>query len=150
MGLEEIHQLTTTYIVSLDIDIETFEGEPFTLKLETFVVGNAASNYSLTFTEFTHSSNRVNYQLFNTNGLMFTTRNRDNDLRDNANCASDMRRGGWWYHGCGHVNLNGNYEGDVTPTWTGIVVMYIDTTSASIEDTKAVRSVEMILRTRVP
>ena len=151
MGLEEIHQLSTTHDLSLDIDIETFEGEPFTLKLETFVVGNSASNYTMTFTEFTYSSNRVNFQLFNTNydGLMFTTRDRDHDLRDNANCASDMRRGGWWYHGCGHVNLNGNYEGHVTPTGTGILVMYIDTTSASIEDTKAVRSVEMILRTRV-
>ena len=28
MGLEEIHQLTTTHNVSLFIDIETFEGSP--------------------------------------------------------------------------------------------------------------------------
>ena len=151
LGLEEIHQLTTAHDVSLFINIETFDGEPFTLKLETFLVGNSASNYSMNFTEYTHSSDRVNFQLFNTNydGLMFTTRDRDNDLRNNANCASGPRNGGWWYHGCGHVNLNGNYEGDVTPTGTGILVMYIDTTSGSISDTKAVQSVEMILRTRV-
>ena len=151
IGLEEIHQLTTAHDVSLFINIETFDGEPFTLKLETFLVGNSASNYSMNFTAYTHSSDRVNFQLFNTNydGLMFTTRDRDNDLRNNANCASGLRNGGWWYHGCGHVNLNGNYEGDVTPTGTGILVMYIDTTSDSISDTKAVQSVEMILRTRV-
>ena len=38
MGLEEIHQLTTTHDVSLFIDIETFEGDPFTVKLQTFLL----------------------------------------------------------------------------------------------------------------
>ena len=32
IGWEEIHQLTTTHDVSLDINIETFEGEPFSMK----------------------------------------------------------------------------------------------------------------------
>ena len=79
---------------------------------------------------------------------MFTTRDRDNDMRGD-NCASDVLRGGWWYKWCAYINLNGNYEGGVTPTDTGILVMYIDTTSTSTINTKAVKSVEMIIRTRV-
>ena len=80
--------------------------------------------------------------------MMFTTRNRDND-RYRGNCATDYYRGGWWYAGCGRTNLNGNYEGDVTPTYTGIYVKFIDTSSGDIAHSKAVRSVEMIIRTRV-
>ena len=79
---------------------------------------------------------------------MFSTRDRDNDLRIN-NCASDLYRGGWWYKHCAFINLNGNYEGDVIPTVTGISVKYIDTTSPSIARTKAVKSAEMIIRARV-
>ena len=133
MGLEEIHQLTTTSDVSLYINIETFEGEPFTLTLETFSVGNAESNYTMHFSGYSQSSDRVQDTVFrdSDNGMMFTTRDRDNDLRG-TNCASAVHRGGWWYSNCGYINPNGNYEGDVTdPTYTGIVVRYIDTTGGT-------------------
>ena len=151
MGLEEIHQLTTTHDVSLFIDIETFEGEPFTLKLQTFSVGNAESNYAWNYSGYSQSSDRVKGEIFRSsyNGLMFTTRDRDNDGHRGINCASDRHRGGWWYIACTSTNLNGDYEGDVTPTDTGIFVRYIDTTSFSVSASKAVKSVEMIIRTHV-
>ena len=142
--------MTTTHDVSLFIDIETFEGEPFTMKLQTFSVGNAESNYTWNFSGYSQSSDRVKDSVFTiyNNNMMFTTRDRDNDLHD-INCASDHHRGGWWYARCGRFSLNGNYEGDVTPTVTGILVYYIDTESNRYDDTKAVKSVEMIIRTRV-
>ena len=151
MGLEEIHQLTTTHDVSLFIDIETFEGEPFTLKLQTFYVDNAESNYTWHYSGYSQSSSRVTRTPFISlySGMMFTTRDRDNDVSTDANCASDFYRGGWWYRQCARINLNGNYEGDVTPTATGIYFPYIDTTVDSYSASKAVRSVEMIIRTRV-
>ena len=150
MGLEEIHQLTTTHNMSLYIIIETFEGEPFTLSLQTFSVGNATTNYSINFSGYSQSSTRLRRELFpiGLDGKKFTTRDRDNDLSD-GNCASDQHKGGWWYRNCGLINLNGNYEGDVTPAATGILVRCIDTEQYSITSTKAVRSVEMIIRTRV-
>ena len=150
MGLEEMHQLTTTHDVSLYIDIETFEGEPFTIKLETFSVGNAEGNYAWNFSGYSQSSDRVKREIFTGpyNGMMFTTRDRDNDLYG-GNCASDYFRGGWWYNRCTNINLNGYYEGDVTPTITGILVRNIDTTFGVVYATKAVKSVEMIIRTRV-
>ena len=151
MGLEEIHQLTTTHNVSLFVNIETFEGEPFTLKLQTFSVGNATSIYAWNFPEYSQPSDPVKETIFfgSYSGNMFTTRDRDNDGWRGGNCASDNYRGGFWYGGCGPINLNGNYEGDVTPTLKGIFVMIMDTTDVSISYTKAVKSVEMIVRTRV-
>ena len=80
---------------------------------------------------------------------MFSTRDRNNDMMG-LNCAADVRSGGWWYGMlCGFINLNGNYEGVVTYSVTRIYVLYIDTTFGSIAATKAVKSVEMIIRTRV-
>ena len=150
MGLEEIHRLTTTLDMSLHIDVETFEGEPFTLKLQTFSVGNAASNYTMHFSGYSHSSDRVNEEIFRSfyNDMMFTTRDRDND-RWSDNCASGRQRGGWWYNACTRINPNGNYEGDVPPTATGIFVLFIDTESIYTTHSKAIRSVEMIVRARV-
>ena len=147
-----MHQLTTTNDVDLNINIETFDGEPFTLKLERFFVGNAESNYQMHYSGYSQSSDRVQDMIFTDryNGTMFTTRDRDNDKSFADNCASDRYRGGWWYHSCTRINLNGDYEGDVTrPTNTGIVVKFIDTTSDNRSASKAVKSVEMIIHTRV-
>ena len=151
MGLEEIHQLTTTHDVSLYINIETFEVEPFTMKLETFYVGNAAGNYAWHFSGYSQSSDRVKCNNFRDdyNGMMFSTRDRDND-RSAGNCASDYYRGGWWYNMCTRINLNGDYEGDIDrPAQRGILLWCIDTPSYNYYDTKAVKSVEMIIRSRV-
>ena len=132
------------------INIETFVGEPFTLKLQTFSVGNAASNYILHWSGFSQSSDRLKDTRFVSfhNGMMFTTRDRDNDRRSSDNCAS-YSRGGWWYNRCTDINLNGDYQGDVPPAGTGIFVRFIDTTTSGVYATKAVKSVEMIIRTRV-
>ena len=120
------------------------------MKLEEFSVGNATTNYAWNFSGFSQSSDRVKGSVLGSrhNRMMFTTRDRDNDIHS-MNCASDRHRGGWWYRGCALMNLNGDYEGDVTPTLTGIFVRFIDTTSGHPSATKAVKSVEMIIRTRV-
>ena len=153
MGLEEIHQLTTRQDVRLYIFIEAFEGEPFTLKLQTFSVGNAAGNYAWHFSGYSQSSDRVKGTAFpsNYNGMMFTTRDRDNDIWDGINCASDHHRGGWWYKSCAYIKFNGNYEGDVTTSKTGILVRYLDAVSSDYSEStsKAIRSVAIIVRTRI-
>ncbi|VDI42455.1 Hypothetical predicted protein [Mytilus galloprovincialis] len=38
------------------------------------------------------------------NGMMFTTRDRDNDISSN-NCGNSKK--GWWHAGCTYANLNG-------------------------------------------
>ena len=150
MGLEEIHQLSTVHDVSLFIDIETFEGEPFTVKLQTFSVGNATGNYTLNYSGYSQSSDRLKQPLFynSSSVLMFTTRDQDNDRYRDGNCASDIYRGGWWYDSCLQFTPNGYYEGDARVTPRAIIVMYIDTTSGYLADCTPVKSLDMIIRER--
>ena len=44
-------------------------------------------------------------------GSQFSTKDRDNDKLDSANCA-EIHTGGWWFSDCGSSNLNGILIGD--------------------------------------
>ncbi|XP_035278852.1 angiopoietin-related protein 4-like [Anguilla anguilla] len=41
-------------------------------------------------------------------GLLFSTRDHDNDQKADSNCAK-LLSGGWWFGSCEHSNLNGRY-----------------------------------------
>uniref|UniRef100_A0A8W8J6U6 Fibrinogen C-terminal domain-containing protein n=1 Tax=Magallana gigas TaxID=29159 RepID=A0A8W8J6U6_MAGGI len=50
----------------------------------------------------------IGNSLNNQNGMMFTTKDQDNDKIGSKNCANDYY-GGWWYNACHATNLNGLY-----------------------------------------
>lgn len=41
--------------------------------------------------------------------MPFSTFDKDNDLLDRYNCA-ELGKGGFWYYGCQHANLNAIYN----------------------------------------
>ena len=57
------------------------------------------------------SLSSVSYRiLFRHRNMSFTTRDRDNDVEQDGNCAVAFR-GGWWYSACHVANPNGLYQG---------------------------------------
>ncbi|CAG2235286.1 unnamed protein product [Mytilus edulis] len=62
------------------------------------------------------------------NGMMFSTKDEDNDINYLDSC-SQVFKGAWWYSNCHRANLNGEYLGGhhsnlgigiVWPKWTGM------------------------------
>ncbi len=86
---------------------------------DRFAVGSEAENYPLSLGGYSGTAGdallqgRVNCAdaKFCLNGMMFSTRDRDNDKLDTGNCAANFRSG-WWHRSCFTGNLN-SLHGDV-------------------------------------
>ena len=106
LGLNHIHCLTSAAPrTELRVDLADFGGAYKYAQYSFFSVGNSGTNYRLNVTGYTGTAGDA---LAVHNGLQFTTKDRDNDLRSVGNCAI-AHRGAWWYEKCHHSNLNGRY-----------------------------------------
>ena len=52
------------------------------------------------------------------NNMMFSTRDRDNDMWKTRSCSNDLT-GGWWFNDCHNSNLNGQFIWN-TKAYSGI------------------------------
>ncbi|XP_005183359.2 angiopoietin-related protein 2 [Musca domestica] len=107
IGLDNIHKLTNSGPCELLIVLEAWDNERRYAKYNNFVVGSEREYYKL------HSLGQYSGTAgddFSYNvGQKFTTRDLDNDLLPNANCAVRYR-GAWWHTACYKCNLNGPYK----------------------------------------
>ncbi|XP_042335908.1 angiopoietin-related protein 4 isoform X2 [Sceloporus undulatus] len=105
LGLEKIHQITKDGRFHLLIELHDWEGNSQKVKF-LFSLGGEETAYTLSLL------GPILGELENAMGdfpqLPFSTRDRDHDLKGDANCAKHLT-GGWWFSTCGHVNLNGKY-----------------------------------------
>ena len=113
LGLSKIHRLTqngTDY--KLRVDLEDFENEKSYAKYSTFSIGDRNTDYTITLGGYSGDAgdSMTSSGYGNVNGMKFTTKDRDNDLHNNGNCAHWFK-GGWWYRACHYSNLNGPYLG---------------------------------------
>jgi len=117
LGLRNMH-LLTRQPMELYISMEKFECEyPYAncerafARYETFLVGNAETNYILQVSDYSGNAgdsmtpNPVAHDL---NGMMFSTSDRSNHNWNTGNCA-DIWGGPWWHNSCGGSALNGKY-----------------------------------------
>ena len=112
LGLSQIYRITQQGSNTLRVDLEDFDGNSRYAKYSTFNIGNSSTQYTLTVSGYsgtagnclTYPYNAVIYH----NGMKFSTKDRDNDINNDDNCAIQFK-GAWWYNGCHCANLNGLY-----------------------------------------
>ena len=111
-GLHPLHCLTNQGQWQLRIDFTFTNGTKSYLSYNKFSVGPANSQYQLSISGFT-GINEDPISIYNTSGMKFTTKDRDNDLHSGGNCATDYdgkNAGGWWHRSCSYLHLNHQYN----------------------------------------
>ena len=119
LGLANIHRLTPTDDTTLRIDLGDFEDNKRFATYNQFQVLDANIQYALIVQGYSGDATNS----FTGHNLMkFSTKDRDNDLRQDSNCATDAK-GAWWYRACFSSNLNTPYYNDPmsAPDWHGII-----------------------------
>ncbi|XP_003390107.1 PREDICTED: ryncolin-4-like [Amphimedon queenslandica] len=120
LGLNKINRLTAGQSTSLRVDFETFPypREKKYATYSTFKVGNADTEYTLTVSGY---GGDAGDGMICTNGMKFSTKDRDNDMIATKNYAV-MNEGAWWFSKCSKSDLNGIYwpmQYDYQP-WTSL------------------------------
>ncbi|XP_071789554.1 ficolin-3-like [Asterias amurensis] len=106
LGNENLRTLTESAGPwKLKIEMVRWDGEESFAEYGHFKIGG--DNYQLEIGSYKANSTAGDGLEFH-NGMMFTTKDKDNDLRGNSNCAVQYK-GAWWYKYCFNSNLNGMY-----------------------------------------
>nr|XP_009861754.1 ficolin-1-like [Ciona intestinalis] len=104
LGLENLHALTSSGGYELRVELEDCENDRRYAKYNSFAIGSGEQQYRLTASGYSgNAGDSLSYH----NGRGFTTWDVDHD-ENRGNCAVDYH-GAWWYRGCYHSNLNGEY-----------------------------------------
>jgi len=110
LGNELLHQLTLTnrYKLRFDLQSRANHSNYYTAEYSTFLVLSEQTNYTLHVSGYSGNAGRDALSL--SNGMMFTTYDRENDPWTpgsyNNNCAVYVG-GGFWYKECGYCRVNG-------------------------------------------
>ncbi|XP_034478796.1 fibrinogen C domain-containing protein 1-like [Drosophila innubila] len=107
IGLNALHNLTTSQPHELYVYLEDFTGQSRFAKYDNFAIGNESNLYGLnTLGKYSgNAGDGLRYQEY----MKFSTYDRDHDNSIN-NCAAQFS-GAWWYNSCMYSNLNGEYLG---------------------------------------
>ncbi|KAM3605169.1 uncharacterized protein V6R79_021695 [Siganus canaliculatus] len=104
LGLRKIHSLAAQGGSVLQVQLEDWKQVRHILEYK-FHLSGPESNYTI---HITHLSGDGPDLMGNHTGMMFSTKDRDNDKHQDSSCALNYA-GGWWFNACGDVNLNGRY-----------------------------------------
>jgi len=110
-GNEKIAILTADKRYELRVDLGDWSGESRFALYDNFVVSGASEKYRLSAlgTYSGDAGDALDFHL----GMQFSTKDQDNDVHGDINCATDCL-GAWWYRDCQQANLNGEYNNTET------------------------------------
>ena len=101
------------------MNISTMMGGVYILQFEQFKVASAAENYNPTIgggyqgTTGGYPGNSLSSIAATHNGMLFSTKDNDNDQWTGGNCAVDITQtigGGLWFNNCWSINPNHLYS----------------------------------------
>ena len=111
LGLDKIHRLTSSVFQELRVELGDFRENWRFANYHSFSIAGPSEKYRLQVEGY---SGDAGDSMISHSGMQFTTKDQDNDIHNNSNCASG-HRGAWWYTKCHRSNLNGRYYNDATP-----------------------------------
>ena len=134
LGLENIHLLTSIAPnIELRLYAKRFNGEENFANFESFFVGDEASKYRLR--AGTPTTGSIHQSFLVADGMMFSTKGADNDIKSTHNCA-DQYPSGWWHEACFALNFNGIYSQTGSVQYTiGVMWIHWVTDSESLKET---------------
>ncbi|XP_068105999.1 ficolin-1-B-like isoform X2 [Hyperolius riggenbachi] len=106
LGNENIHRLTATGKFQLRVDLQDFANNVTYAAYSGFRLEGEKDHYRLRLDKFTGGS--AGDSLTYHKNVAFSTKDRENDLTDDHNCAT-LYRGAWWMNGCIISHLNGEF-----------------------------------------
>ncbi|XP_051943647.1 angiopoietin-related protein 3-like [Hippocampus zosterae] len=104
LGLSKIHSLVAQGNSVLHIHLEDWKHNKRFIEY-TCDLDGPESNYTL---HLKLLSGDLSDPMKNHTGMMFSTKDRDNNKHRHSNCDHNYT-GGWWFNSCGDTNLNGRY-----------------------------------------
>ncbi|XP_056148477.1 angiopoietin-related protein 4 isoform X2 [Lampris incognitus] len=108
LGLEKIYSVSKNGDYILKIKFSDWRDDSESIQLP-FHLGGEETKYSLHIQETGTIANLESSLVTDAiSGLPFSTRDQDNDQKNDINCAKHLS-GGWWFSNCGRANLNGRY-----------------------------------------
>ncbi|XP_050074799.1 microfibril-associated glycoprotein 4-like [Anopheles maculipalpis] len=116
LGLDRIHNITTSGDYELFILLEDFEKNVTTARYDSFEIGSGNDFYPIT--KLNGYSGSAGDSYGSVVGVLFSAYDLDLDNSE-SNCAVS-NRGAWWYTDCGQSNLNGLYLKGLSGGTTGM------------------------------
>ena len=118
LGLSKIHCLTPNGKNTLRVNIGDFSSYTAYAQYSEFKVLDTTDEYAMAISGYVGTAG----DYFGTHDDMkFSTKDRDQGMDKNRNCAETFK-GGWWFHGCYGALSTGPYiAGGTTTPWNGII-----------------------------
>ena len=108
LGLERLHKLAApgkNAVLRVDLKHFNYPGIEKYAQYSIFAISNEDQGYKITVGGYSGTAgDSLNYH----NGMKFTTKDKDQDLRSGENCAQ-IKKGAWWHYTCLHSSLNSLY-----------------------------------------